>query len=627
MGLSASQARLLTITARKSDCEFQSMSLSHQKIALARDMENITNEYQNALNQTKLVYDFYGTGSSELALNYSLLMSPSVFNDYYPRFVTDSTNKIILNSAIADAARAAGIPAEGLGGTSSSDVREAFIQALAQEGILSAAQVQSIEATPYNNAVGLGKDLISDVAVDYITYEEFVEKLNTSTISDMKDYGLYLGDFYTLFQNGYEDWKLLSARDHNGDKGWIGLKGVTPDANDDSYSFDNNSSNPYSAYGSDKDTGVYVSGRADNSGETGNTNYHYITKTHRDDDNNAYNSPDPASIKLTDLFLNDTKYTFTIDSHGGVVSDAAYMQRLLVGDDNSNSMLNWMTDLFLEVLGSTSLNEQALAYARNNVMDLLWPDNQIQSIAMGINTYEKFPSSDYNTYVKNISAIGAYKTGANWKDLVENAEKYIGFYTRTGSGVSVNLNNVAQVFLTSFIEYTQGLDNTNYSYGPMKKSDANMFNPKSDSAAFEVLLGANADTGADKTTATFYDTMFNMLCTHGWVENERIEDTDYMQEMIKNGLIYMSAISEDGYYHQEKYSTDKYVLEVYDEDAIAQAEAKYKAAKARIETKENTLDLKMKNLDTEISSLTQEYDSVKNIIKQSIDKSFTRYEA
>ena len=56
MGLSASQARLLTITSRKSDCEFQSMRLSHEKIALSRSMTDISNEYQNSLNQTKLVY-------------------------------------------------------------------------------------------------------------------------------------------------------------------------------------------------------------------------------------------------------------------------------------------------------------------------------------------------------------------------------------------------------------------------------------------------------------------------------------------------------------------------------------------------------------------------------------------
>ena len=98
MGLATAQARLLTITARKSDCEFLSMSYSHQKIALSRNMEKVSIEYQNALNQTKLVYDYTGTNSSDMDLTYGLLMSPSVYNDYYPKLVTDSKNRVILNS-------------------------------------------------------------------------------------------------------------------------------------------------------------------------------------------------------------------------------------------------------------------------------------------------------------------------------------------------------------------------------------------------------------------------------------------------------------------------------------------------------------------------------------------------
>ena len=104
MGLAASQARLLTITARKADCEFASMTLSHQKLALSRDMENVSNDYQNALSQTKLVYDYYGTGDTTMALDYDLLMTPSVYNDYYPKTVTDANNRIILNSQLAAAA-------------------------------------------------------------------------------------------------------------------------------------------------------------------------------------------------------------------------------------------------------------------------------------------------------------------------------------------------------------------------------------------------------------------------------------------------------------------------------------------------------------------------------------------
>ena len=136
MGLAAGQARLLTITARKSDCEYESMRLSHQKIALARELSDLSNEYQNSLNQTKLVYDYYGTGDTSTPLSYGLLMSPSVLNDYLPVTITDSLGRVTLNSKYAAAARAAGIPQEGLGTLPSEGMRNAFIQGLYTSGIL-----------------------------------------------------------------------------------------------------------------------------------------------------------------------------------------------------------------------------------------------------------------------------------------------------------------------------------------------------------------------------------------------------------------------------------------------------------------------------------------------------------
>ena len=86
MGLAAGQARLLSITARKSDCEFQSMRLSHQKIAMARELADLSNEYQNSLTQTKLIYDYYGTGDTSTPLTYGLMMQPSALIVYSNNF-------------------------------------------------------------------------------------------------------------------------------------------------------------------------------------------------------------------------------------------------------------------------------------------------------------------------------------------------------------------------------------------------------------------------------------------------------------------------------------------------------------------------------------------------------------
>ena len=159
MGLAAGQARLLTITGRKSDCEYQSMKLSHQKIALARELADLSNEYQNSLDQTKLIYDYYGKGDTSTQLSYGILMNPSALNDYMPITVTDSMGRITLNSKYANVARKAGIPQEGLGTLPSENIRNKFIQGLVGEGLITEDMGTKIMNVPYNQNAGFGGDV------------------------------------------------------------------------------------------------------------------------------------------------------------------------------------------------------------------------------------------------------------------------------------------------------------------------------------------------------------------------------------------------------------------------------------------------------------------------------------
>ena len=150
MGLSASQARLLTITARKSDCEYESMRLSHQKIALSRDMNVVSAEYQDSLEQTKLMWDFYGNDSQANELSYNLLMSPSALNNFTPTPLTDTAGRVVLTPEMAAAAKAAGIPQEGMEGLPSSDVRNKFIEALGTTGVSTDTMSKNIQKPTYN---------------------------------------------------------------------------------------------------------------------------------------------------------------------------------------------------------------------------------------------------------------------------------------------------------------------------------------------------------------------------------------------------------------------------------------------------------------------------------------------
>ena len=56
MGMAASQARLLSITARMTDVEYKSQQISNTKIRLADESEQVAEDYTKALNKQKLTY-------------------------------------------------------------------------------------------------------------------------------------------------------------------------------------------------------------------------------------------------------------------------------------------------------------------------------------------------------------------------------------------------------------------------------------------------------------------------------------------------------------------------------------------------------------------------------------------
>ena len=186
----------------------------------------------------------------------------------------------------------------------------------------------------------------------------------------------------------------------------------------------------------------------------------------------------------------------------------------------------------------------------------------------------------------------------------------------------MNLTSMSEAYLTYFAMYMEGTSNTTYSADKLK-SNCKFVDEFFD---FSVLTAADT-TGNNMQIAGFYDTLFNQICTKGWVENDKVDDKDYVQKMLKDGSMFLSSIQDDGYYYQDNYPTNSYVKEVTDESKIAQAEAKYNREKEKINYKENVIDMKMKNHDTEISALTTEYDTVKSVITKNIEKSFKRYDA
>lgn len=97
MGLAASQARLLTITARLADNELRSQTINNAKMRLAAESAQASNEYVSALNNAQLM--FSNTSENGLAqtqaLTFNALTQYSQYNNQYG--IVNSSGQLLVS--------------------------------------------------------------------------------------------------------------------------------------------------------------------------------------------------------------------------------------------------------------------------------------------------------------------------------------------------------------------------------------------------------------------------------------------------------------------------------------------------------------------------------------------------
>lgn len=597
MGLAASQARLLTITSRKSRAQFESMRFSHQKLALSRNLTDISNEYQNSLDQTKLYYDFYGVNSTDTPLTYNTLMTPSSINKYTPTLISNNQGQIILSSQYASAARAAGIPQEGLGCTPSSLMRDAFMQNLAQSGVITQATADAICGVDYNNNAGLGADNLVNTTTTVGSYDDLMGFLKGENFDGK----------YTI--DGLLDTSVQS------DHGMVILKGSS--GNTGSYTQVNGSG----AYGH---------------GGQGNK---------------------LSEITFADLLNGGNEHVIiAIESNWDDVACNYFPQYENVVNTVKN-VHNQLAESLMSILGGDSRVADAIAYANSQMNSELWvsgtpgtdkSNNWWRDSIGGFFGAEQYVEEEANWWTLSINS-GSAMEGQQDKTFdiaVDNADDWMAmincyrskksipgdwFGNHHESIAAMDLTNATKAWFTYFMQYMNGLGSakSNSWYINWRDRVSNQsFADKNSIGDFEFVFKTTKVSDDEALVSNFYDTLFNQICINGWKENNEVAtDSSYLKEMLQNGMMYITSMSDDAYFYQNNYSTNTFIKEVSDDAAIAAAESKYTTEKARINAKEQEIDLKMKNLDTEISSLETEYEAVKKVIEGNVSKAFTRYDS
>ena len=110
MGLAAAQVRLLGLTARKSDCEYNISINAMHKMSLTREMSDLTREYNSKLQAKNIAY--YANGKYN-KITYQYLMgsedwlqyanAPSNLKKDNSMVLTDYTGQVVLSDYYANA--------------------------------------------------------------------------------------------------------------------------------------------------------------------------------------------------------------------------------------------------------------------------------------------------------------------------------------------------------------------------------------------------------------------------------------------------------------------------------------------------------------------------------------------
>lgn len=230
-------------------------------------------------------------------------------------------------------------------------------------------------------------------------------------------------------------------------------------------------------------------------------------------------------------------------------------------------------------------------------------------------------------FTKNDCLQKTKDTGTGILTNVANKSHNYNCIANGSSFASISLTNLLKTYLTNFAIMLDGWGETPF---VIKDKVSESVYTTSDLNYYFVCKNEGAMTNQDDLVTDFYNMLYNQLCTNGACTDQTktelaTTDSNYLAHALKNGQLFISSLNNDGYFYQGPYTLNGHVGEVPDEAAIAQAELEYNVTKSKLNYKEQTLELDMKNLDMEISALTTEYDTVKNLISKGVEKVFTMF--
>ena len=229
--------------------------------------------------------------------------------------------------------------------------------------------------------------------------------------------------------------------------------------------------------------------------------------------------------------------------------------------------------------GSTDKNYQELTMLRSEIIELLQSD-------------EEDPSAVYDT--NYLYSYGTEEEQKEYEEKIKQYEKLL--YKTYGSEIFENMSSI-----TGMDESAEDFDKTQFDYY------VNMYN---------VISQSNGCISIED---------FN-----GPLNGDAKNDSDWLQSMVQSGLMTIETVNVDKKgevtLNGTSPSSDENIAYTnttnIDKKFLAKAEAKYEHDMKQIDKKDKQLDLTLSKLNSEREALKTQYDTMKTVIKENIQRTY-----
>lgn len=662
MGMSASQARLLSITTRLTNNEFNAQTITNSKLRLAQKSAEVSDEYMDALNIQKLMFGVYDADGNKTYtnLNANTLLSYGELKNQYA--LVNSSGQVLMGG---------------------DDIKK-YVEAANLTDYLYTNGVAKTENPQYTKAMQeiYGNDY--ETLFNFENKNQWVNYFRNLTSEDIKNLKSKVQSISTtndaeIFQNTISNWigtvktnpVLKNYESFTGVFGDLVSNILAPELPDfpTEKNIDSLLSDPDSLGNKFKEASAICYNNAINNGDT-DCYIHVLAH-------------------LVDLKTEDVKYEFTSNNTNERVTGVTDYYRTLattLGDpkydpkdkDDDDKFAN-----FIAYVDYNDINNSAICKNTNRTKDMaevcekLWEkdnngkyiyqcldDGKSNELMHNSKEWEKLlsnwkfvPETDENGNIVYEDGKIKYtdeKVLKSWPEKIVDLYYVIDAmkenkkneskgknYEAEGltieklkeqlTGFQTKLNNIlaTETWKNQMIAWLDSIGDSLTGLAEMLENLPEPEIPDEKDAKYQWYVNIWYKMGSeDENTkgSNFKEIDANLM-----------SNSDWLKFALEHGVLSLEQVkfNEKGSEQYDKMGTYDWVSTIYtsasditqieDETAIAIAEVKYKNALTEIENKDKKYEQDLKKLDTEHTALQTEYESLKGVVDKNIERSFKAF--